>query len=59
VAVEAMEQAEALALLDTLFATSPVGLAYWDRELRYVRLNGCAGRDRRAADWGAPGPHRG
>ncbi|MGI8593122.1 MAG: SpoIIE family protein phosphatase [Solirubrobacteraceae bacterium] len=30
---------EALALLDTLFATAPVGLAYFDRELRYVRLN--------------------
>ena len=30
---------EALALLDSLFATAPVGLAYFDRELRYVRLN--------------------
>ena len=30
---------EALALLDSLFASAPVGLAYFDRELRYVRLN--------------------
>jgi PAS domain S-box-containing protein len=30
---------EALALLDTLFETAPVGLAYFDRELRYVRIN--------------------
>ncbi len=30
---------EALALLDTLFASAPVGLGFWDRELRYVRIN--------------------
>jgi PAS domain S-box-containing protein len=30
---------EALALLDTLFDTAPVGLAYFDRELRFVRIN--------------------
>jgi PAS domain S-box-containing protein len=27
------------ALLDTLFASAPVGLGFWDRELRFVRLN--------------------
>ena len=30
---------ETRALLDTLFATAPVGLAFLDRELRYVRIN--------------------
>ena len=30
---------EALALLDAIFQTAPVGLAYLDRELRYVRVN--------------------
>ncbi|WP_309896973.1 PAS domain-containing protein [Archangium sp.] len=33
------EMAEALALLDTLVATAPVGLSFVDRELRHVRLN--------------------
>jgi PAS domain S-box-containing protein len=33
------ETAEALALLDTLVATAPVGLSFMDRELRYVRIN--------------------
>src|SRR3954447_3503877 len=28
-----------LALLDTLFATAPVGLGFFDSELRYVRIN--------------------
>src|SRR4051794_26493508 len=28
-----------LALLDTLFATAPVGLAFFDSEMRYVRIN--------------------
>jgi PAS domain S-box-containing protein len=28
-----------LALLDTLFATAPVGLAFFDPDLRYVRVN--------------------
>jgi len=27
------------ALLDALFASAPVGLGFWDRELRFVRLN--------------------
>lgn len=34
------DQAErSLALLDTLFATAPVGLAFFDPDLRYVRVN--------------------
>jgi PAS domain S-box-containing protein len=31
---------EATALLDAIFATAPVGLAFWDREFRFVRVNG-------------------
>jgi PAS domain S-box-containing protein len=34
-----VETAEALALLDTVLATAPVGLSFVDRELRYVRIN--------------------
>jgi PAS domain S-box-containing protein len=30
---------ESLALLDTLFSSAPVGLAFFDRELRYVAVN--------------------
>ncbi|MDI3287443.1 ATP-binding protein [Polyangium sp. 15x6] len=30
---------ESLALLDTLFTTAPVGLAFLDKEMRYVRSN--------------------
>ncbi|MEA2494411.1 MAG: hypothetical protein QOJ29_2322, partial [Thermoleophilaceae bacterium] len=34
------DQAErSLALLDTLFATAPVGLGFFDTQLRYVRIN--------------------
>jgi PAS domain S-box-containing protein len=33
------ELAESLALLDTLLKTSPVGLAFLDRDGRYVRIN--------------------
>lgn len=33
------EAERSLALLDTLFATAPVGLAFWDTDLRYVRIN--------------------
>ncbi|MCY1081202.1 PAS domain-containing protein [Archangium sp. miwbw1] len=33
------QQAETLALLDTLLATAPAGLALLDTELRYVRIN--------------------
>ncbi len=31
--------AESLALIDTLFAKAPIGLAYFDRDLRFVRVN--------------------
>ena len=27
------------ALLDSLYASAPIGLGFWDRELRYVRVN--------------------
>lgn len=30
---------DAHALLDTIFATAPVGFAFWDTALRYVRVN--------------------
>jgi PAS domain S-box-containing protein len=30
---------EWLAVLDTLLATAPVGFAFWDRNMRYVRIN--------------------
>ncbi|HYO65100.1 MAG TPA: PAS domain-containing sensor histidine kinase, partial [Archangium sp.] len=33
------EQAETLALLDSLLSTAPIGLAFVDRGLRYVRVN--------------------
>jgi PAS domain S-box-containing protein len=33
------EAERSLALLDTLFATAPVGLAFFDAELRYTRIN--------------------
>src|SRR4051794_11406361 len=33
------EAQRSLALLDTLFATAPVGLAFFDHELRYMRIN--------------------
>jgi PAS domain S-box-containing protein len=33
------EQSETLALLDSLLATAPIGLAFVDRQLRYVRVN--------------------
>ena len=33
------EAERSLALLDTLFGSAPVGLAFVDRELRYVRVN--------------------
>jgi PAS domain S-box-containing protein len=32
-------QAETLALLDSLLSTAPIGLAFLDRQLRYVRIN--------------------
>ena len=30
---------ESVALLDSLFTNAPAGLAYWDSDLRYVRVN--------------------
>ncbi len=30
---------EANALLDVIFAKAPIGLAFWDRDLRFVRVN--------------------
>jgi PAS domain S-box-containing protein len=33
------EASESLALLDTLLVSSPVAIGYWDRELRFVRVN--------------------
>ena len=33
------ERTESLALLDALFESAPVGLGYFDRDLRYVRVN--------------------
>ncbi|WP_218081535.1 PAS domain S-box protein [Anthocerotibacter panamensis] len=32
-------QEEALALLDALQTNTPIGLAFWDRELRFMRVN--------------------
>lgn len=34
---------ETLGLLDTLFATAPVGLAFYDRDLRYLKVNDTLG----------------
>ncbi|KFA90441.1 PAS domain-containing protein, partial [Archangium violaceum] len=36
---ERQKTEEALALLDTLLTTAPVGLSFMDRDLRYVRVN--------------------
>ena len=33
------EASESFALLDTLLVSAPVGIGFWDRELRFVRLN--------------------
>jgi PAS domain S-box-containing protein len=38
----AAEAEAARALLDVVFDTAPVGMAFWDRELRYVRINQAA-----------------
>jgi PAS domain S-box-containing protein len=39
IAVDIDEQKQAMTLLDALFSQAPVGLAYLDREGRYVRIN--------------------
>ena len=45
------EQERALALLDTVFRGAPIGLAFVDRELRFVRVNDAlAAMDRRPAE---------
>ncbi|MFZ7126733.1 MAG: PAS domain-containing sensor histidine kinase [Desulfobacterales bacterium] len=36
---EVRQKEEALALLDALFESAPIGLGFWDRDLRYVRVN--------------------
>ncbi|MDQ4030498.1 MAG: PAS domain-containing protein, partial [Actinomycetota bacterium] len=33
------EASRSLALLDTLFVSAPVAIGFWDRELRYVKVN--------------------
>jgi len=33
------EKSEALALLDAIFSSAPIGLGAWDKELRFFRLN--------------------
>jgi len=33
------EAGESLALLDTLLVSAPVGIGFWDRDLRFVRVN--------------------
>ena len=33
------EKSEALALLDAIFESAPIGVGFWDRDLRFVRLN--------------------
>jgi PAS domain S-box-containing protein len=37
--VATCDKEESLALLDTLLTTAPVGMGFFDRELRYVRVN--------------------
>jgi PAS domain S-box-containing protein len=46
---------ESLAVLDTLLARAPVGLAFWDLDLRYVRINDTLA----ALDGRPPGEHLG
>ena len=40
----AVELGETVALLDTLLSSAPVGFAFFDRELRYQRVNGTLAR---------------
>jgi PAS domain S-box-containing protein len=37
---QGVRAAQDAALLDAIFATAPVGLGFWDRDLRFVRING-------------------
>src|ERR1700742_752360 len=41
---ENREVQQTAALLDALFRSAPVGLGFWDRELRYVRVNDALAR---------------
>jgi PAS domain S-box-containing protein len=38
------EAKRASALLDSLYASAPIGLGFWDRDLRYVRVNDALAR---------------
>ncbi len=38
------DASESFALLDTLLVSAPVGIGFWDRELRFVRLNDALSR---------------
>ena len=49
----------AVALLDTVFRGTPVGLAFVDRELRFVRVNDALAALNRVPRRRAPRPHRG
>ena len=43
------------ALLDSLYNSAPIGLGFWDRDLRYVRVNDDARGDQRAPVRGSLG----
>ena len=47
-----LEARRTSALLDSLYGSAPIGLGFWDRELRYVRVNEALARinDRSADD---------
>ncbi|MFZ1878933.1 MAG: GAF domain-containing protein [Gaiellaceae bacterium] len=47
-----LEARRTSALLDSLYGSAPIGLGFWDRELRYVRVNEALARinNRPAAD---------
>jgi signal transduction histidine kinase/putative methionine-R-sulfoxide reductase with GAF domain len=47
-----LESQRTSALLDSLYGSAPIGLGFWDRELRYVRVNDALARinNRPAAD---------
>ena len=45
------------ALLDALYQSAPVGLGFWDRELRYVRVNEALARINERSARGSRRPH--
>ena len=57
VAIDIEEQKQAMNLLDALFSQAPVGLAYMDREGRYVRINETLARFNGLAVEAHPGRH--